>query len=54
MFGKNEKKKSNAPVFLTIGALAVVGAASITNKGKRMINAMMCKVKNTVGAKSEG
>lgn len=48
MFSKNEKKKSNAPIFLTIGALAVVGAASITNKGKKMINSVCNKAKSMV------
>ena len=49
MFGKGERKKSSAPIFLTIGALAVIGAASITNKGKRMIDAMCGKAKSIVG-----
>lgn len=42
MFGKTEKKKSSAPLFITIGALAVIGAASITKEGKKMFD-NMCK-----------
>ena len=48
MFGKSEKKKSAAPFFLTIGALAVIGAASITNKGKRIFNSAMSKMKSVM------
>ena len=48
MFGKSEKKKSAAPFFLTIGALAVIGAASITNKGKRILNSAVSKMKSVM------
>ncbi len=44
MFNKCEKKKSVAPVFLTIGALAVIGALSITKCGKKM----MCCIKSRI------
>lgn len=43
MFSKSEKKKSMAPVFLTVGALAAVGARSIVKKGKCLINKMTCR-----------
>lgn len=46
MFGKNEKKKSMATVFLTIGALAMIGAVSITNKGKRVMCKMATKMRS--------
>lgn len=44
MFGKTEKKKSSAPLFITIGALAVIGVASITRKGKKMIDSVCAKL----------
>ena len=44
MFGKTDKKKSSAPLFITIGALAVIGAASLTQKGKQMIDKMCAKL----------
>lgn len=44
MFYKNGKKKSRAPLFLTIGALATIGAISITNCGKKMISCMKEKI----------
>lgn len=44
MFNRNEKKKSKAPLFLTIGALAMIGAISITRCGKKMIMCMKEKV----------
>ena len=53
MFGKSEKKKSTAPLFLTIGALAVIGAASITNKGKRMMSCMMSKMRSVMPSSEE-
>ena len=53
MFGKSEKKKSTAPLFLTIGALAVIGAASITSKGKRMMCTMMSKMKSMMPGSEE-
>ncbi len=44
MFGKTDKKKSSAPLFITIGALAVIGAASLTQKGKQMVDKMRAKL----------
>ena len=51
--GKSEKKRSSAPAILMIGALAVVGAASITNKGKRMVSSVVNKCKNIVKKKKD-
>lgn len=51
--GKSEKKRSSAPAILMIGALAVVGAASITNKGKRMVSGVVNKCKNIVKKKKD-
>ena len=52
-FGKSEKKKSSTPVILMIGALAVVGVASITNKGKQLLHNMVDKCKNIVSKKDD-
>lgn len=53
IFGKNEKKRSSVPGILMIGALAVVGAASITNKGKQMVSGLVTKCKNMVSKKDD-
>lgn len=45
-FRKTERKKHSACVILTVGALAAIGAVSITKCGKRMINDACCKVKS--------
>lgn len=44
-FGKTERKKHTAPVILTVGALAAIGAVSITRSGKRMIKNTADKIK---------
>lgn len=44
-FRKTERKKHSACAILAVGALAAIGAVSITRCGKQMINEMMCKVK---------
>ena len=54
MFAKNEKKKSSAPFFLTVGARAVVGARSITKKGKQLIDKMMGKRGGECAKRDEG
>ncbi|MBR5817664.1 MAG: hypothetical protein IKY62_03350 [Clostridia bacterium] len=41
MFFKSEKKKSHAPFFIAVGALAVIGAASIIKCGKELVCCMM-------------
>ena len=51
LFGKSEKKKGSLSGVLMIGALAVVGVASITNKGKRLFRGMVDKCKNMVKKK---
>lgn len=53
IFGKNEKKRSSVPAILMIGALAVVGAAAITNKGKRVVMNTVDKCKSIVSKKSD-
>ena len=46
LFGKSERKKHTAPVILTIGALAAIGAVSITRSGKQMIKNTVSKAKS--------
>ena len=53
LFGKSEKKRSSAPAILMIGALAVVGAAAITNKGKQLISNTVDKCKSIVSKKKD-
>ena len=43
-FGKTERKKHTAPVILTVGALAAIGAVSITRSGKQMLKNAKDKV----------
>ena len=51
MFSKTEKKKSSAPLFITVGALMVIGAASVMKKSKEVIDGMCKKLE---GGKSDG
>ena len=44
-FRKPERKSHGTCVILAIGALAAIGAVSITKSGKQMINEIKCKVK---------
>ena len=53
LFGKSERKKSSACMLVVIGALAVVGAASITNKGKKIVNCVSTKIKGLVKGDEE-
>ena len=46
LFGKSERKKHTAPVILTVGALAAIGAISITRSGKQMVKNTVAKAKN--------
>jgi len=48
-FRKTERKKHSACVILTIGALAAIGAVSITRCGKQMVNEACCKIKKFFG-----
>ena len=48
MFGKSEKKRGSLSSILMVGALAVVGVASITNKGKKLAHDLVDKCKNMV------
>ncbi len=43
-FGKCEKKKHSATLILTVGALAAIGAMSITKCGKQMMQCMKQKI----------
>ena len=45
MFGKSEKKRGSLSSLLMVGALAVVGVASITNKGKKLCRNFVDKCK---------
>ena len=53
IFGKSEKKRGSLSAVLMVGALAVVGVASITNKGKRMVSGFVGKCKNFVKKKDD-
>ena len=53
LFGKCDKKRGTSYVMVLVGALAVIGAASITNKGRKMISSACCKVKSMVGRGEE-
>ena len=44
-FRKTERKKQGVGVILTVGALAAIGAVTVTKCGKQMLNDVMCKVK---------
>ena len=41
MFFKSEKKKSMAPLFMTVGALAAVGVWCIFKKGRELVTNML-------------
>ncbi len=45
-FKKSERKKFSTCAILTIGALAAIGAASVTKCGKQVLSEMKCKVMN--------
>ena len=53
LFGKSEKKRGSLSSLLMVGALAVVGAASITNKGKKLVSGFVDKCKSIVKKKDE-
>lgn len=57
MFSKSDRKKGHPGLAIALGALAVVGAFSIFNTGKRWMSdkasRMMCMVKGTVNKKSD-
>lgn len=44
-FRKTERKKHSVGVILAIGALAAIGAVTVTNCSKQIVNDMMRKVK---------
>ena len=41
MFFKSEKKKSTAPLFMAVGALAAIGAWCVFKKSRELINKMI-------------
>lgn len=53
LFGKSEKKRGSLSSVLMVGALAVVGVASITSKGKKLMHDFVNKCKNMVKKKDE-
>lgn len=53
MFMKSEKKRGSLSSVLMVGALAVVGVASITNKGKKLVSGFVNKCKSIVKKKDE-
>ncbi len=52
-FRKTERKRHSIGAILTVGALAAIGALSITRCGKQMLNDAMCKVKGFFKKESE-
>ena len=48
-FGNSERKRSSAVPVLLVGALALVGAISITKKGKAILRGCARKMKNIMG-----
>ena len=48
-FGKSERKRGSALPIIIVGALAVVGAVSITKKGKSVIKSAGTKIKHLMG-----
>ena len=53
MFGKSEKKSGTLSPVLMVGALAVVGVASITNKTKKLVTGFVDKCKAVVKKKDD-
>ena len=41
MFFKSEKKKSSAPLFMAVGALAAIGAWYVYKKSRELVNKML-------------
>ncbi len=48
-FGKSERKKTSVVPILIVGALAFVGAVSLTKKGKTIVKNATSKVKRMMG-----
>ena len=53
MMGKSDKKRGSFSSVLMLGALAVVGAASIASKGKKLACDFVNKCKRIVSTKKE-
>ncbi len=50
IFGKRERSRISTCFALTVTALAIIGAASITKKGRNLIQGAACKVKSFVSS----
>ena len=48
-FGKSDRKRHSALPVLVVGALALVGAVSITKKGKAVVRGATNKLKGMMG-----
>ena len=48
-FGKSDRKRRSALPILVVGALALVGAVSITKKGKAIVRGASNKLKSMMG-----
>ena len=48
-FGKSDRKRHSALPILVVGALALVGAVSITKKGKAVLRSASNKIKCMMG-----
>ena len=48
LFAKNTRSKCAACMYVAVGALAVVGALAITNKGRKLIEGATGKIKGVI------
>ena len=46
LFGKSERKKTSACTVLVVGALAMLGAAGVVHKSKKLFGTVCDKMKN--------
>ena len=53
LFAKNTRSKCAACMYVTVGALAVVGALAITNKGRKLIEGATGKIKGVIDKEGE-
>lgn len=51
---KSDKKRCHPCVAIAIGALAVIGAVSVTEKGKEWISSKMAKAKALISKNGAG
>ena len=50
-FGKSERKKTPVGMILIVGALAIIGAATVAEKGKAAISCACNKIKSLAAKK---